>query len=65
MPLRHRPGRHIGVHGQKHVIFNMAGSKEQIMILACVSANGQYIPLMVIFKRKGLTEELVFSSIHE
>ena len=37
----------------------MAESKEQVTILACVSANGQYIPPMVIFKRKGLTEDLV------
>ncbi len=59
MPLQHRPGRRIAVRGQKHVIVHTSGNKTQITVLVCVSARGNYIPPMVVFKRKGLTEDLV------
>ena len=59
IPLQHRPGRRIAVRGQKHVIVNTSGNKTQITVLACISASGCYIPPMVIFKRKGLTEDLI------
>jgi len=59
IPLCHRPGKRIAVRGQKHVIVNTSGNKTQITILACVSASGCYIPPVVVFKRKGLTEDLI------
>ena len=57
--LQHRPGERIAVRGQKHVIVNSSGNKAQITILGCVSASGEYIPPMVVYKRQSLTDELV------
>lgn len=59
IPLQHRPGKRIAVRGQKHVNVTTSGNKTQIMVLACVSASGCYIPPMVVFKRKSLTAELI------
>ncbi len=59
IPLQHRPGRRIAVRGQKHVIVSTSGNKTQITVLVCVNARGSYIPLMIVFKRKGISEDLI------
>ena len=58
-PLQHRPGKRIGVRGQKHVVVNTSGDKTQITVLACVRADGCYMPPMVVFKRSDLKEDLI------
>ena len=52
IPLQHRPGKRIGVKGQKHVITHTSGDKTQITVLAWVSASGCHIPPMVISSEK-------------
>jgi len=56
--LQHRPGRRIGMKGQRHVNVITSGSKTNITVLACVSASGYALPPMIIFNRKNLTPEL-------
>ena len=63
LPLQHRPGRRIGIKGQKHVNVLTSGNKTNITILACVSASGFAIPPMVIYNRKNLTPELTRGEI--
>ena len=63
IPLQHRPGRRIGVKGQKHVNVLTSGNKTNITILAYVSASGFAIPPMVIYNRKNLTPELTRGEI--
>ena len=62
-PLQHQPGKRIGVRGQKHVMVNTSGDKTQVTVLACVRADGCYMPPMVIFKRSDLTEDLIQGEI--
>ena len=59
MPLQYHVGKRIAVKGQKHVNVITSGRKVQITVLACVSASGYSLPPMIVFKRKGLTEELI------
>ena len=59
MPLQYHIGKRIAVKGQKHVNVITSGRKVQITVLACVSASGYSLPPMIVFKRKGLTEELI------
>ena len=35
-----------------------SGSKAQITIVACVSASGQWVPPLTIWKRKSMTTEM-------
>ena len=65
IPLQHRPGRRIAVRGQKHVTVNTSGNKAQVTVLACVCASGKYIPPMIVFKRKGLTKDLIEGEVPE
>ena len=53
----------IGARGQKHVVVNTSGDKTQITVLACVKADGCYMPPTVVFKRSDLKEDLIHGEV--
>ena len=57
MPLLHKPPKVMSHVGQKHPYAITSGDKSNIIILACASATGHYIPSMVFFDRKHLQPE--------
>ena len=63
MPLNHHPGKPIAVSGQKHVCVLCSGDKTQVTVLACVSASGNAMPPLVIFKRKSLSPQLIVGEL--
>ena len=50
-PLEHKPGKIIGVQGQRDISCITSGDKAQITVL---SASGYLLPPMIIFDRKKL-----------
>ena len=62
-PLDHKPGKVIGLKGQKSLNLSTSGDKAQVTVLACVSATGYVMPPMVIFDRKQLKAELTQGEI--
>ena len=56
MPLDHRAPKVMTMRGQK-VRCRTSGNKNQITVIACVSATGQAIPPFVIFDAKSLNRE--------
>ncbi len=59
MPLDHTPPKVIGAKGQKHPRAVTTGNRKQITVLACCSAAGNFIPPLVIFRRKALNCGLI------
>ena len=59
LPLQHWPGKRVAILGQRHVHVVNSGNKLHISVLACASAAGSTIPLMVVFQRKSLTPQLM------
>ena len=57
MPLDHRAPKVMTMRGQKKVRCRTSGNKNQITVIACVSATGQAIPPFVIFDAKSLNRE--------
>ena len=57
MPLDHRPPKIISQKGQKKIRSRTSGNKNQITVIACVSATGHALPPFVIFDTKGLNCE--------
>ena len=57
MPLDPRPPNVIAKRGQKKVRYRVSGKKDQITVLGCVNAVGQFIPPMVIFEGKYLNHQ--------
>jgi len=49
----HAP-RVVALNGQKKVRYRTSGNKNQVTVIACVSASGQCIPPFVIFDAKRL-----------
>ena len=49
--------RIVAKRGQKKVRYRTSGNKNQITVIACVSASGQCIPPFVIFDAKQLNME--------
>ena len=62
-PLDHKPGKVIGLKGQKSLNLTTSGDKAQVTVLACVSATGYVMPPMVIFDWKRLKAELTQGEI--
>ena len=62
-PLEHKPGKLIGVRGQKDLHTTTVGEKAQLTVLACVSASGYALPPLTIFDRKRLKPELTAGEI--
>ena len=56
MPLDRAP-KLMTMRGQKKVRCRTSGNKNQITVIACVSATGQAIPPFVIFDAKSLNRE--------
>ena len=56
-PLDHEGGKLIAVKGWKHFWATSSCSRDQITVLACVSATGQYMPPLVVYDRKNLKRE--------
>ena len=61
--LDHKPGKVIGLKGQKSLNLSTSGDKVQVTVLACVSATGYVMPPMVIFDQKQLKAELTQGEI--
>ena len=57
-PLDHKPGKVIGLKGQKSLNLTTSGDKAQVTVLACANASGYVMPPMVIYDRKRLRPEL-------
>lgn len=62
-PLEHKPGKLIGMRGQKDLHTTTSGEKAQLTVLACVSASGYALPPLIIFDRKRLKPELTVGEI--
>ena len=62
-PLEHKPGKLIGMRGQKDLHTTTSGDKAQLTVLACVSASGYPLPPLIIFDRKRLKPELTEGQI--
>ncbi len=56
VPLDPKPLKVYGATTQKNFYSVTTGNKQQVTVLACVSAGGCCLPPMIIFKRKGLGE---------
>ena len=56
-PLDHEGGKLIAVKGWKHFWATSSCSRDQITVLACESATGQYMPPLVVYDRKNLKRE--------
>ena len=41
------------------MVVNTSGDKMQVTVLACVRADGCYMPPMVVFKQSDLKEDLI------
>ncbi len=63
MPLDHTPPAVIAIKGQKHPRVATAGNKKQISVLVCCNAAGNFIPPLVIFRRKALNNGLIEGEI--
>ena len=46
--------RVVALKGQKKVGYRTSGSKNQVTVIACISASGQVMPIFVIFDAKRL-----------
>ena len=57
MPLDHKQLKRIALKGSKKVHGQASGDKSQVTIVACASAAGTVLPLMVNFKGKKLNHE--------
>ena len=57
LPLDHRALKIMTVRGHKKVRRCTSGNKNQITVIACVSATGQAIPPLVVFDAKSLNRE--------
>ena len=53
-PLEHKPGKIIGVQGQRDISCITSADKAQITVLSACSASGYLLPPMIIFDRKKL-----------
>ena len=53
MLLDHIPPKVIAIKGQKHSRAVTTGNRKQISVLACCNAAGNFIPPLVIFRRKA------------
>ena len=56
-PLDHKPAKVISQRGLKDLGVATSGDKTQLTILACVSAAGYVLPLLIVFDRKRLKPE--------
>ena len=63
MPLDPKPLSIASKSGQKHPSTITTGNRQQITVLACVSASGYCIPPLVVFKRKTLSKELCIGKV--
>ena len=57
MPLDHRAPKVMTIRGQKKVRCRTSGNRNEITIIACVSATGHAILPFVIFDAKSLNKE--------
>ena len=53
----------VHICGEKNPLSISSGSKSQITVVACVSAAGQAIPPLIIWKRKTMTPEMAIGEI--
>ena len=62
-PLDPRPLKTIHEKGEKNPISLTSGSKSQVTVVACVSASGQTIPPLIIWKRKTMSPDMANGEI--
>ncbi len=53
----------IHIRGEKNAFCISSGSKAQVTVIACVSAAGQAIPPLIVWKRKTMVPEMVTGEI--
>ena len=62
-PLDPKPLKTVHSRGERKPFSVSSGSKSQVTVVACVSASGQSIPPLVIWKRKSMTVEMANGEI--
>lgn len=62
-PLDPKPLKSIHGRGDKNPYSVRSGSKAQVTVAACVSASGQSIPPLIIWKRKKMTPDMATGEI--
>ena len=56
----HKPGEIVGSRGEKEVHSKTSGERgENISVVCCVSAQGQAMPPMIIFKGERISQSLI------
>ena len=62
-PLDPKPLKTIHKRGVKNPMTVSSGSKAQITVVACVSASGQCIPPLIVWKRKSMITEMAHGEL--
>ena len=62
-PLDPSPLKTIHKRGDKNPISVTSGSKTQVTVVACVSASGQTIPPLIIWKRRTMSPDMAVAEI--
>ena len=58
-----KPSKTVHLRGEKNILSISSGSKAQITVIACVSATGQTIPPLIVWKRKTMAPEMATGEI--
>ena len=58
-----KPNKAVHLRGEKNALSISSGSKAQITVITCVSATGQTLPPLVIWKRKTMAPEMATGEI--
>ena len=58
-----KPSKTVHLCGERNVLSVSSGSKAQVTVITCVSATGQAIPPLIIWKRKTMAPEMAIGEI--
>ena len=62
-PLDPKPMKTVHERGEKNPISVSSGSKSRVTVVACVSATGQTIPPLIIWKRKTMSPDMAIAEV--
>ena len=62
-PLDPKPMKTVHERGEKNPISVSSGSKSRVTVVACVSATGQTIPPLIIWKRKTMSPDMAIGEV--
>ena len=58
-----KPNKTVHLRGEKNALSISSGSKAQVTVITCVSATGQTIPPLIVWKRKTMPPEMATGEI--